>query len=191
MLRLIIFPTSTELSTSLLIGPTTFFEGLSPGGGGVTLTISAGCYATSPTYNYIPEITCTNTLSTTQKPTPTSSSIAQATPTGGFWILALKEAGGNFGSFEDVEVVPDADTVSCDNIVAKRGKFIVIASQLTQSVQVGPEQIATNSQGFKTVEHGTPQCGLNNLTLTFNGNVDGSKNIFSKQCSHSAHPVLS
>ena len=93
--------------------------------------------------------------------------------------MALKEAGGNYGSFEDVEVVPDADT-TCETIVARRGKYIVIAEQLTQSVQVSPEQIATNSQGFRTVEHGTPQCGLNNLTLTFNGNSDGSPNIFSK-----------
>ena len=64
--------------------------------------------------------------------------------------------------------------------MANKDKYIVITEQLTQSVQVAPEQIATNSQGFKTIEHETPQCGLKNLTLTFNGNSDGSENIFIK-----------
>ncbi|MCJ1279375.1 hypothetical protein MMC21_007199 [Puttea exsequens] len=161
--------------TALLVGSTTSYGGLGP-----SSNTRSTMQKTLPSSTQISPISSAqkSPSSATQKVPPSSASVSQATPTGGFWILALKEAGGSFGAFEDIEVVPDADTASCSNIIAKRAKFIVTAVQLTQSVQVGPEQIATNSQGFKTVQHGTPQCGVTNLTLVYNGNSDGSNNIF-------------
>ena len=77
---------SVTSSTSLLIGPTVFCEGFSPGGGDSCLTISAGCYATSPTYNYAPQTTCTgsaatSTTTTTSQPASTPSSSSTTTST--------------------------------------------------------------------------------------------------------------
>jgi len=94
----------------------------------------------------------------------------------GFWILALKKTGGN-SAFENTEVVPDAD-IDCDTIVANKDKYIVFAEQLDGSVQVAPEQISTNSQGFKIIEQdNAPPCGIPNLSFVLNGISSGS-NIF-------------
>ena len=71
-------PTLTNAAnpTSTLFGLTTFCQGLSPGGGESCLTIQAGCYAISPSYNYVPATTCTDASATTN-PQP---ALTTATP---------------------------------------------------------------------------------------------------------------
>jgi len=97
----------------------------------------------------------------------------------GFWVLALKKTGGN-SFFENTEVVPDAD-IDCDTIVANQNKYIVLAEQINESVQVAPEQISTNSQGFKIVEQeNEPPCGIQNLGFLFTG-ISSGNNIFCKE----------
>ena len=60
-----------------LIGPTIYCQGLSPGDGGSCLTISAGCYAISPTYNYVSETTCTQTAAAEATPSASETTILQ------------------------------------------------------------------------------------------------------------------
>lgn len=59
-----------------LLGPTTFCQGLSRGGGKSCMTISAGCFAISPTFNIIPQTTCTEMIGAQ----PTQPSIITADP---------------------------------------------------------------------------------------------------------------
>ncbi|KAL9126567.1 MAG: hypothetical protein Q9217_004397 [Psora testacea] len=65
---------ASTTSASTWYGPTTVTIGLSPGGGDYTMTISAGCYAPSPSYNYVPETTCTSGVTSSSTSQPASSS---------------------------------------------------------------------------------------------------------------------
>lgn len=71
-------PSATSISgtmtiSGLLVGPTVFCQGLSPGGGDSCISIASGCYASSPLYNVIPQTTCTGAS--------TSASVASSTST--------------------------------------------------------------------------------------------------------------
>lgn len=108
-------------------GPGTFCQGLSPGGGDSCMTISSGCYIIVPSYNVVPDVTCTATQSS-KSSTRTSTKSSTATPT-----VSATSVPCPFGS----------PTVSdCQNAIAKIGTGV-------DSVSISDPTCYTKGQSWK------------------------------------------
>ena len=97
------------------------------------MTISAGCYATSPTYNYIPQTTCTGSLSTSATSIDSASILSASAAS----VSAVAEAS---------KISAEATLTGTTNCFRKRSFF----AALLQSRHMAPSSIDAPSATHDT-----------------------------------------